>query len=141
MELPAAAECCGFGGTFAVKNAGTQVHEFVVVKTDLKADALPVVDDKIDESTLTPVDKIEDIAAAATPTPRGSRPGQSRPEAPRCRRRLRSNKLRRVIARQPRSSPASTDSASDSRVHTGFPPDAIRPTTASRSDPITSSRS
>ena len=54
--------------TFAVTNAGTQVHEFVVVKTDLKADALPVVDNKIDETTLTPVDEIEDIAAGAAPT-------------------------------------------------------------------------
>lgn len=54
--------------TFAVKNAGTQAHEFVVVKTDLKADALPVVDHKIDETALTPVDEIENIAAAATPT-------------------------------------------------------------------------
>ncbi len=54
--------------TFAVKNAGTQLHEFVVVKTDLKADALPVVDHKIDETTLTPVDEIENIALAATPT-------------------------------------------------------------------------
>lgn len=54
--------------TFEVKNSGTQVHEFVVVKTDLKANALPVVDHKIDESTLTPVDEIEDVAAAATPT-------------------------------------------------------------------------
>lgn len=54
--------------TFEVKNSGTQVHEFVVVKTELKANALPVVDHKIDESTLTPVDEIEDVAAAATPT-------------------------------------------------------------------------
>ena len=54
--------------TFAVANKGAQLHEFVVVKTDLKADALPVADGKIDESTLTPVDEIEDIAAGAAPT-------------------------------------------------------------------------
>lgn len=54
--------------TFAVANKGTTIHEFVVVKTDLKADALPVVDHKIDESTLTPVDEIEDIDAGAAPT-------------------------------------------------------------------------
>jgi uncharacterized cupredoxin-like copper-binding protein len=66
--VPAPATGSAGSVTFAVKNAGTQVHEFVVVKTDLKADALPVVDHKIDESTLTPVDEIEDIAAAATPT-------------------------------------------------------------------------
>jgi uncharacterized cupredoxin-like copper-binding protein len=54
--------------TFAVANKGTMIHEFVVAKTDLKADALPVVDHKIDESTLTPVDEIEDIEAGAAPT-------------------------------------------------------------------------
>lgn len=54
--------------TFNVKNAGTKVHEFVVVKTDLKAEALPVSGSKIDESALTPVDEIEDIAVGATPT-------------------------------------------------------------------------
>lgn len=54
--------------TFNVKNAGTTVHEFVVVKTDLKAAALPVSGSKIDESALTPVDEIEDIAVGATPT-------------------------------------------------------------------------
>lgn len=54
--------------TFAITNTGAQLHEFVVVQTDLKADALPVADGKIDESTLTPVDEIEDIEAGATPT-------------------------------------------------------------------------
>ncbi len=54
--------------SFALTNSGTQVHEFVVVKTDMKADALPVVDNKIDESALTPVDEVEDIAVGATPT-------------------------------------------------------------------------
>lgn len=54
--------------SFAVTNKGTQVHEFVVVKTDTKADALPVADHKIDESALTPVDEIEDIAVGASPT-------------------------------------------------------------------------
>ena len=54
--------------TFDVTNKGTTIHEFVVVKTDLKADALPVADNKIDESTLTPVDEIEDVEVGATPT-------------------------------------------------------------------------
>lgn len=54
--------------TFAVTNKGTTIHEFVVVKTDLKADTLPVADHKIDESALTPVDEIEDIEAGANPT-------------------------------------------------------------------------
>ena len=66
--VPSPATASAGSVTFAVKNAGTQAHEFVVVKTDLKADALPVVDHKIDETTLTPVDEIENIAAAATPT-------------------------------------------------------------------------
>ena len=54
--------------TFAVANKGTQIHEFVVVKTDLKAETLPVVGDKIDESKLTAVDEIENIEVGTTPT-------------------------------------------------------------------------
>jgi uncharacterized cupredoxin-like copper-binding protein len=66
--VPASATAAAGPVTFAVTNKGTTIHEFVVVKTDLKADALPVVDHKIDESTLTPVDEIEDIEAGASPT-------------------------------------------------------------------------
>lgn len=65
---PASASAPAGEVTFAVSNDGTQVHEFVVVKTDTAADALTVVDNKIDESALTPVDEIEDIAVGATPT-------------------------------------------------------------------------
>ena len=54
--------------TFNVNNKGEKEHEFVIVKTDLKADSLPVADDEVDESAFTPVDEIEDIAAGATPT-------------------------------------------------------------------------
>ncbi len=54
--------------TFSVNNKGEKEHEFVIVKTDLKADSLPVVDDGVDESAFTPVDEIEDIAAGATPS-------------------------------------------------------------------------
>jgi uncharacterized cupredoxin-like copper-binding protein len=54
--------------TFNVKNGGAAVHEFVVVKTDLKADKLPIAGSIIDESVLAPVDEIEDIAVGATPT-------------------------------------------------------------------------
>ena len=54
--------------TFNLTNSGTVVHEFVVVKTDVKADALKVIGDKIDESALTAVDEVEDIAIGATPT-------------------------------------------------------------------------
>lgn len=53
---------------FNVKNAGAAVHEFVVIKTDLKADALPVSGSTVDETKLTPVDEIEDIAVGATPS-------------------------------------------------------------------------
>jgi uncharacterized cupredoxin-like copper-binding protein len=66
--VPASATAVAGPVSFAVTNKGTTVHEFVVVKTDMKADALPVVDNKIDESALTPVDEIEDIAVGATPT-------------------------------------------------------------------------
>jgi len=54
--------------TFNVNNKGAKTHEFVIVKTDLKADSLPVADDEVDESAFEPVDEIEDIEAGATPT-------------------------------------------------------------------------
>jgi uncharacterized cupredoxin-like copper-binding protein len=66
--VPATASAAAGTVTFDVSNDGTQVHEFVVVKTDTAADALTVVDNKIDESVLTPVDEIEDIAVGATPS-------------------------------------------------------------------------
>ncbi len=52
--------------TFAVSNEGEEVHEFVIVKTDLAADALPTQDDgSFDEEGegVEVVDEIEDIAA------------------------------------------------------------------------------
>jgi uncharacterized cupredoxin-like copper-binding protein len=66
--VPAPATAAAGPVSFAVTNKGTTIHEFVVVKTDMKADSLPVVDHKIDESALTPVDEIEDIEAGANPT-------------------------------------------------------------------------
>ena len=66
--VPASTSAAAGTVTFDVSNDGTQVHEFVVVKTDTAADALTVVDNKIDESVLTPVDEIEDIAVGATPS-------------------------------------------------------------------------
>jgi uncharacterized cupredoxin-like copper-binding protein len=66
--VPTPATATAGSVTFAVTNAGSQTHEFVVVQTDMKADALPVTGGKIDESALTPVDEIEDIAAGATPS-------------------------------------------------------------------------
>ena len=56
--------------TFHVKNAGTQVHEFVVVRTELAADKLPLASDapEVDEEAtgLTVVDEVEDLAAGAS---------------------------------------------------------------------------
>lgn len=52
--------------TFAVTNEGEEVHEFVIVKTDLAADALPTLEDgSFDEegSGVEVVDEIEDIEA------------------------------------------------------------------------------
>jgi uncharacterized cupredoxin-like copper-binding protein len=57
--------------TFQITNAGKVVHEFVVMKTDLAADKLPV-DSKgavtEDAAGLTAVDEVEDIAVGASPT-------------------------------------------------------------------------
>jgi uncharacterized cupredoxin-like copper-binding protein len=51
--------------TFDVTNDADQIHEFVVVQTDLAPDALPTNEDgDVDEEGegITPVDEIEDIA-------------------------------------------------------------------------------
>jgi hypothetical protein len=52
--------------TFQVANKGTQVHELIVVKTDTKADALPVADGKVDEAGLDVIDEVEDVAVSST---------------------------------------------------------------------------
>jgi uncharacterized cupredoxin-like copper-binding protein len=54
--------------TFTAANKGAIIHEFVIVKTDLKADSLPVVDTLVDESAFTPVDEIEDVEPGTSPT-------------------------------------------------------------------------
>jgi uncharacterized cupredoxin-like copper-binding protein len=55
--------------TFVLTNSGTTVHEFVVFKTDLAADKLPLAegDTEVDEEGggLTVVDEVEDIAVGA----------------------------------------------------------------------------
>jgi uncharacterized cupredoxin-like copper-binding protein len=66
--VPAQATAPAGSVTFTVANNGQEIHEFVVVKTDTKADAIAVIDNKIDESSLTAVDEIEDIATGTTPT-------------------------------------------------------------------------
>lgn len=54
--------------TFTITNSGEETHEFVVVQTDTAADKLPVVEDKVPEDQLTPVDEVEDITPGATET-------------------------------------------------------------------------
>lgn len=54
--------------TFNVTNAGTIVHEFVVIDTDSAAGSLTVgPDGTVSEEGLTVVNEIEDIAVGATP--------------------------------------------------------------------------
>ena len=56
--------------TFHIKNGGTTLHEFVVVRTDLSADKLPLASSapEVDEDSdkLHSVDEVEDIAVGAT---------------------------------------------------------------------------
>jgi uncharacterized cupredoxin-like copper-binding protein len=57
--------------TFDVTNDAGQVHEFVVVKTELAEDALPLDDggDVDEEATeISPVDEIEDIEPGTSPS-------------------------------------------------------------------------
>jgi uncharacterized cupredoxin-like copper-binding protein len=58
--------------TFDVTNNGPSVHEFVVFKTDLAADQLPLSKDgsQVDEngSGVTHVDEIEDVKSGSTQT-------------------------------------------------------------------------
>jgi uncharacterized cupredoxin-like copper-binding protein len=52
--------------TFTASNEGEEVHEFVVVKTDLAPDKLPTIDDgSVDEegAGVEAVDEIEDLAS------------------------------------------------------------------------------
>jgi uncharacterized cupredoxin-like copper-binding protein len=69
IELAATTASAG-SVTFAPTNAGTTVHEFVVFKTDLAPDKLPLSADgtEVDEAGagLTLVDELEDIAVGAT---------------------------------------------------------------------------
>jgi uncharacterized cupredoxin-like copper-binding protein len=56
--------------TFQINNGGTVVHEFVVMKTDLAADKLPVDQSQgvVSEDTagITVVDEVEDLAVGAS---------------------------------------------------------------------------
>jgi uncharacterized cupredoxin-like copper-binding protein len=50
--------------TFTVKNSGTVIHEMVILKTDVPYDQIPVVKNKISESTA--VGEIGDIGKGKT---------------------------------------------------------------------------
>jgi uncharacterized cupredoxin-like copper-binding protein len=69
-----AANAPGGPVTFELTNSGTVVHEFVVLKTDLGADKLPLAADgtTVDEAgagaSMTLVDEVEDIEVGATAT-------------------------------------------------------------------------
>ena len=55
---------------FSVRNAGTVVHEFVVLKTDLATDKLATKDGELDEDSreVALVDEVEDVAPGANAT-------------------------------------------------------------------------
>lgn len=52
--------------TFNLKNSGTIVHEFVVVKTNLAANALTVVAGVVPEEGMEVMGEVEDLAVGAT---------------------------------------------------------------------------
>jgi uncharacterized cupredoxin-like copper-binding protein len=54
--------------TFTIKNDGTMEHEFVIIRTDLAADALPTDGSTVDEEGLDVIDEAEGIAPGDTAT-------------------------------------------------------------------------
>ena len=69
IELGATSAAAG-PVTFNLSNTGATIHEFVVFRTDLAADKLPLAADgtEVDEAGagITAVDEVEDIAVGAT---------------------------------------------------------------------------
>ena len=69
MDLGATSGAAG-PVTFDVSNGGTTVHEFVVLRTDLAPDKLPLTEDgtEVDEegAGITAVDEVENVAVGAT---------------------------------------------------------------------------
>lgn len=51
---------------FEVSNAGSEPHEFVIIKTDLPASSLPTIEGKVDETKVNLIDEIEPFAAGAS---------------------------------------------------------------------------
>ena len=58
---PATATAAAGAVTFTVTNLGPGIHEFVVIKTDLAPEALPVKDDLVEENKIDSPGEIEDI--------------------------------------------------------------------------------
>ena len=54
--------------TFTVTNSGTMVHEFVVLKTDIKAADLPLTNGAVTEDDYTSMGEVADLAAGASGT-------------------------------------------------------------------------
>jgi len=56
--------------TFNVRNTGMEVHEFVIVKTDLPEGQLPMANGQVDETAagMTVIDEIEDIPPGSSGT-------------------------------------------------------------------------
>ncbi len=53
---------------FVVTNAGTRPHEFVIFKTDLAPDALPIVNNEVAEDQLDHIDELDVFAVGKTET-------------------------------------------------------------------------
>lgn len=53
---------------FEAENAGTQAHELVIIRSDLAADALPVVDGVVPEDEVEVIGEIEEFPAGETDT-------------------------------------------------------------------------
>ena len=54
--------------TFTVTNSGTMVHEFVVLKTDVQAAALPVANGAVNEDDYTSMGEVADLEPGASGT-------------------------------------------------------------------------
>jgi uncharacterized cupredoxin-like copper-binding protein len=60
---PGAQDLASGATTFAVRNVGVTMHEFVVFRTDLPADQLPLTPDglEVDEDALEALGEVEDV--------------------------------------------------------------------------------
>jgi uncharacterized cupredoxin-like copper-binding protein len=67
IELSAATAPAGMV-TFTVNNAGTMIHEFVVLQTDVQAADLPVANGEVNEDDFTSMGEVADLEADASGT-------------------------------------------------------------------------